>query len=201
MPRRYVVEASVAVRWFLPDQDLGSHAERFLALLLAGDIEVLAPANLIHEFCGVICAQFRSRRKSADDAAEVVRKFLKLPISYVQSNDLIERATRLSMIQDLLRHVLLLSWRESGSACVHRGREVRQWYRESVSTVCLAEGSLLSGGLAVQFRIPLTHLWPHEATATSTSTAGHDVSWPYEGTATQVVNGTNAITGSSARGT
>jgi predicted nucleic acid-binding protein len=98
MPDSYVLDASVAVRWFLPGQDAGGHAQRLLGLVLAGDIVAVAPRNLVYEFCGAIAKAFRIGRKPASEAIEAFRAFLKLPIRYVESDSLIEGAIQLSFL-------------------------------------------------------------------------------------------------------
>jgi predicted nucleic acid-binding protein len=96
MPDSYVLDASVVLRWFLPDQDAGGHAQRLLALVLAGDIVAVAPRNLVHEFCGGITKEFRIKHKSVGEAIDAFRAFLRLPIRYSESDSLIEGAIRLS---------------------------------------------------------------------------------------------------------
>jgi predicted nucleic acid-binding protein len=98
MPDSYVLDASVVVRWFLPDQDEGEDAQRLLRLVLAGDIVAVAPRNLVHEFCGVIVREFRRKRKPMSDAIDAFRKFLGVPIRYAESDSLIEGAIRLSFL-------------------------------------------------------------------------------------------------------
>ena len=96
MSDRYVLDATVAVRWFLPGQDDDGSAAKVLALFLAGDIVFLAPENLVHEFCGIICKHFRLRNRSPDDALGTLDKFFALPIEYVGSRELIKDAVGLA---------------------------------------------------------------------------------------------------------
>ena len=98
MPDSYVLDASVVVRWFLPEQDAGGHAQRLLGLVLAEDIIAVAPRNLVYEFCGVIVKEFRRKRKPLSEAIDAFRKFLGIPIRYVESDSLIEGAIRLSFL-------------------------------------------------------------------------------------------------------
>ena len=76
MSRKYVLDSSVVVRAFLPDRCWHEDAKRILALLLAGDIAVVAPKNARYEFCGVITKTFRKRRRSADQALAAIRAFV-----------------------------------------------------------------------------------------------------------------------------
>ena len=96
MPRKYVLDASVVARAFLPDRRWHKDAERILALLLAGDMAVLAPENARYEFCGLITKTFRKRRWSADQALAAVRAFERLPILYFDPREFVESAVRLA---------------------------------------------------------------------------------------------------------
>jgi len=98
MPDSYVLDANVVLRWFLPGQDAGGHAQRLLGLVLAGDIIAVAPRNLVYEFCGVIAKEFRRKRKPMREATDAFRKFLGIPIRYVESDRLIEGAILLSFL-------------------------------------------------------------------------------------------------------
>jgi len=98
MPDSYVLDASVVIRWFLPEQDQEEHAHRLHGLVLAGDIVAIAPRNLLHEFCGATTSAFRNKHKPVDDALEAFRAFLMLPIRYEESDDLIENAMRLAFV-------------------------------------------------------------------------------------------------------
>ena len=97
MSDRFVLDSSVAIRWVLPDREGHELARQILKLLLVGDIHVVAPRNMIYEFCGGITKAYRKRKKSADEALLAIRSFMSLPIRYVESEELIERATSLSM--------------------------------------------------------------------------------------------------------
>jgi len=98
MPDSYVLDASVIIRWFLPEQDQDEHAHRLHGPVLAGDIIAVAPRNLVYEFCGAIAKAFRIGRKPSSEAIEVFHAFLELPIRYVESDSLIEGAILLSFL-------------------------------------------------------------------------------------------------------
>jgi len=96
MPPEYVVDTSVALRWFLPDQDQNGDAARMLALILAGDIAAVAPRNLMYEFCGTLSQQYRRKRKTVAQAMRALSDFWRIPIRYVESSKTMERAVSLS---------------------------------------------------------------------------------------------------------
>jgi predicted nucleic acid-binding protein len=66
--------------------------------VITRDIEVAAPKNVVHEFCGALCRAFRQRGNPVEEAIEAVRSFFRLPIIYVESPQLIERAVELAFL-------------------------------------------------------------------------------------------------------
>jgi predicted nucleic acid-binding protein len=98
MPAEYVLDNSVILRAFLPDRDGGNLAHKILGLVIAGDVKATAPKNVVHEFCGALCNAFRRRGKPVEEALQAIRKFFQLPITCVESEELIERAIELAFI-------------------------------------------------------------------------------------------------------
>ena len=92
MAERAIVDASVAVKWFLKDglETDSDLAEEVLVALLAGDIELFAPDIIVYEVCGVLTRACLTRspgvstpRITKGDAAQCVRDFLSLPIQLI----------------------------------------------------------------------------------------------------------------------
>lgn len=86
---RYVLDASVAVKWHLEDED---HAEQALAVLAdyeSGRISLLAPSNIRYEVIGSIRKAARRNRLRAEDARGAVEDFLALRLRTVDSDSLI----------------------------------------------------------------------------------------------------------------
>lgn len=80
MAERLVVDACVAAKWFLNDEDDVDLAENILACFLVGDIELYAPRSFTYEVCGLISKACRLRtttgpRISRDDAVDAVKRF------------------------------------------------------------------------------------------------------------------------------
>lgn len=84
---RFVVDASVAVKWFLPEP----HADKARELL-AGGHDLLAPDLLLPEFGSVIWKRVRASEITPEEASEVLGGLLKLPVSYHPSAPLITPA-------------------------------------------------------------------------------------------------------------
>ncbi len=83
MAELMVVDASVAFKWFVKDEEPDADAaQRILAAFLAGDIELHAPRIFMYEVCGALaraCLQ-RSSRLTRPVAIEHVRCLFQLPI-------------------------------------------------------------------------------------------------------------------------
>jgi hypothetical protein len=89
MADRVVLDASVAVKWFLKDslETDADLAEDILVAILAGDLEVHAPRIIGYEVGGVLTRACLTRdpasktaRISKADAVQCLRDFLDLPI-------------------------------------------------------------------------------------------------------------------------
>jgi len=96
MAERYVMDNSVLMRAFLPDRECSDRADKVLSLVLTGDISVIVPKNAMHEFCGAVTGALRKKGRPVGEAIEAIRKFQRLPIRYVESPELIERAVELA---------------------------------------------------------------------------------------------------------
>jgi predicted nucleic acid-binding protein len=60
--KRAVLDASVVLKWYLPDEDHGRAALELLKRYLADDLEIIAPSLLEYEIInGLFVAQKRSR--------------------------------------------------------------------------------------------------------------------------------------------
>jgi predicted nucleic acid-binding protein len=54
MADRFVVDASVAAKWFLQDEADTALADDLLIALLVGDLELHAPRHFLYEVCGLL---------------------------------------------------------------------------------------------------------------------------------------------------
>ena len=81
---RYVLDASVAAKRFLDDEDAVDIAEAFLIRFLAKEIVFFAPHILAYEFGHIVTRAQRSgrRRIETDQATEAYRTFSELPIVF-----------------------------------------------------------------------------------------------------------------------
>jgi predicted nucleic acid-binding protein len=81
---RYVVDASVAAKWFLDDEHLIQEATAYLVRPLSDEIEMHAPVLLRYEFGNILSkAQRDDGRPINDDRSlEALELFLEYPILY-----------------------------------------------------------------------------------------------------------------------
>ncbi len=105
MPERYVLDASVAAKWYFGDEDFLDEAERILLELLGRHLELHAPEILKDEMAEAFYkAQSRSRRGlSRFYCEESYKSFCALPISYHSFSDR-ERQQILSFTNQMDRH-------------------------------------------------------------------------------------------------
>ena len=92
MPRLFVLDASVAGKWYLNDEDLVDQAEKLLKSFLQNEIELYAPILLKYEPAQLLYkAQRFSRKVKQENCEKAYKHFCSLPIIYHQFNDRIMR--------------------------------------------------------------------------------------------------------------
>ncbi len=86
-----VVDASVAVKWLLPDEDHTDRARLLLRRYGQAEIQLVAPSHLRFEVPSAIVAATlgRAPRLSRDEARDAIEDFLSLPLHTVDTNELI----------------------------------------------------------------------------------------------------------------
>lgn len=94
-PRVFIVDASVAVKWFLPEQD----AELAVKMLGAGH-RLLAPDLLWIEVASVFWKVARRGALSPDEAQRMVADIAVFPIEIFESAGLLPEALRIATASD-----------------------------------------------------------------------------------------------------
>jgi len=96
MAKRAVLDASIAIKWFLRDslETNIDKAERILLLLLNGDLELHAPRIFTYEVCGAMakaCAHRlagnKAPRMTMEFAVRCVKELFQLPIQVEGSDE------------------------------------------------------------------------------------------------------------------
>jgi predicted nucleic acid-binding protein len=88
---RLVVDASVAVKWFLPE--IHSQAA---SRLLNGDFELMAPDLIWSELGNVLWKRWRRRELTREAASEILNDFRRYPLGIVCSGPILGNAWRLA---------------------------------------------------------------------------------------------------------
>ena len=84
MPEPYVVDASVAAKWFLNDEAAIQEATDYLVGLLATEMILHAPTLLLYEFGNILTRAQRDHGRPIDreQSLEALKIFHELPVIY-----------------------------------------------------------------------------------------------------------------------
>lgn len=95
----YVVDASVALKWFLRESDSAA-ADSLLEKFLNDEIDLLAPDLILVEAANAIWKRALVRKElSAEEASLIYRDFLTLPLSLVPTGKLTDDALQIALTQ------------------------------------------------------------------------------------------------------
>lgn len=109
---RVVVDASVAVKWFIPEQ-LSADARMFLA----AEYELLAPDLLWAELGNALWKKHRRRELDPRTARRLLRDFARVPIEYHASGRWTEAALELAIRHGITVHDGLYLALATGNGC------------------------------------------------------------------------------------
>jgi predicted nucleic acid-binding protein len=87
-----VIDASVALKWYLDDEDDVSIARILLHDLVSGSIRSIAPDHLRWEVVHSLRSSARAGRVTIEQGRRALENFLALPISYASGHNLIAAA-------------------------------------------------------------------------------------------------------------
>lgn len=97
MAETYVLDSTVVVAWFIPEQENHAAALPILRSVLSGEVVAMAPRYMKYEFYNALTKAFRLRGKAIQELAGVLNDFPLLPVLYVdESPALLLRAAILS---------------------------------------------------------------------------------------------------------
>ena len=90
----WVVEASVATKWHLPDEADADRAHALLSRFLRGQLRLVAPQHIRAEVPSAITVATRGRtpRLTAEAGAAAIDEFLELPLPTVDDDQLVRAA-------------------------------------------------------------------------------------------------------------
>ena len=92
-----VVDASVALKWFLREPDSAA-ADSLLEKFLNDEVRLLAPDLILIEMASALWKRVMIRKElSADEAMLIHRDFLTLPLSLIASGTVAEAALQIAL--------------------------------------------------------------------------------------------------------
>jgi predicted nucleic acid-binding protein len=91
-----VVDASVVLKWFLPEPDSAT-ADLLLEKFLNDEVELLAPDLVLVETASALWRVMIRKELSADEAMLIYRDLLTLPLSLIASGTVAEAAFRVAL--------------------------------------------------------------------------------------------------------
>jgi len=83
--KELVLDASVVLKWYLPDEECGQEALSILEQHVAGDVALLAPTILPYEVLNALLVAERMDRIAKDVTEEAFHAFLELEINFQNS--------------------------------------------------------------------------------------------------------------------
>lgn len=89
--RPLVVDTSVAVKFYVPEEDRES-ALRLLSASRSGEVELLAPGTLLAEGFNAVWQQHRRGEMNLDEVREVWASLERVPMVFYTPEDLVSRA-------------------------------------------------------------------------------------------------------------
>jgi predicted nucleic acid-binding protein len=98
----YVLDASIAVKWFIPDGDAGdAAAERILRDIALRPAKYVVPELFMYELLSVLCSRFRQ----AGDAQRAIARLARIGLRRVRMDErLVRTAVRLAYRRRLTGH-------------------------------------------------------------------------------------------------
>jgi predicted nucleic acid-binding protein len=97
MPKICVVDASVVLKWFLPEPDSAA-ADCLLERFLNDEVELLAPDLILVETASALWKRVMIRKElSAEEAILIHRDLLTLPLSLIASGTIAEAAFQMAL--------------------------------------------------------------------------------------------------------
>ncbi len=90
---RYIVDASIAIKWILDDEDFTVKSRSVLLAYQEGRVDLLAPDHLYHEVLNALRTGVRMQCISERDAVAAMNGFLDLRIQTVTGPPLLQQFT------------------------------------------------------------------------------------------------------------
>jgi predicted nucleic acid-binding protein len=89
--KRAVIDASVILKWYLPDEQYGSQALRILDQYMSDNLDITVPTLLEYELINGLAIARRRGRLEEGSVTSAMEGFLNLGIKLVHSSELYQR--------------------------------------------------------------------------------------------------------------
>jgi predicted nucleic acid-binding protein len=131
-PGVLVLDATIAIKWYLNDEDHVLDAQRILDRFSAGDVSLIAPDHIRYELVNALLTAVRSRRISDEAARSAMNDFLSLDIPTIRDDALLVSGFETaSFYECALYDALYLVLAERASVpFVHADRRLRNTLRQ-----------------------------------------------------------------------
>ena len=126
-PPRYIVDASIAIKWLFDDEDFTVEARNVLLDYQSGRIDLLAPDHLYHEVLNALRTGVRMERLRPDDAEGAMQDFLSLGVPTVAGPSLFVSGFRTALAFDCAFYdgLYLTLADQAGCPLIHADRRLR----------------------------------------------------------------------------
>ena len=97
----YVIDASVAIKWYFDDEKYARAAERLLLKFGMGEIGLVAPALLGYEVMNAFRTAVLRERATKEQSLEFAREFVSLSIPMLETSFLSAEILQIAIIHQL----------------------------------------------------------------------------------------------------
>lgn len=98
VPSRYVVDASIVVKWFSKFEDDAEYAEKLLNSYIEGGSSLVSSSLVLYEICNALRSNPNFGR---EDTSRAIESLLKLGFELVDFSEIFEPAIELAFSQDI----------------------------------------------------------------------------------------------------
>lgn len=122
--KRLVIDASVALKWFLRDEKYGDRAMGLLERFVRGEIDLVAPSLMVYEIINALGIAQRKGRIDEERVLASVSGFIDLGITFVDVTGLEARVLHFCRVYDRTAYdASYLAVAEQGSLVLITGDE------------------------------------------------------------------------------
>lgn len=92
MESKIVIDASVAVKWYLKDETDSGHAINMLLDYQSGSVSFVVPHLFFYEIANTVNVAYKRKRIPDEDAQGIIEDLTQLKTDTIHSNDILNQA-------------------------------------------------------------------------------------------------------------